>query len=265
MPPLSRHDIPPSSRPLTVAVMRRKSRPVNPPDPPPVHRAHRGHVPDDPLRQEEQQQAAAHARRAAARHGVRTIGGMYATVKEVNEDTVLLDAGPGVRRCSSRRTPSAPSSTDDEYNRIVHGIEHELKPDEAVVPDDASLTETDEPADDAPPPPTTSPSTSARRTRPTSRPTRSRGEGRRGDGRRRRAEEDRRRGRREVATPREHGATARFARPGTCCSRRSPDTMAWPPRAHPAQGGPRGSTRRWQHRRRAGAREPRASRGARWP
>ena len=28
--------------------------------------------------------------------GIRTIGGMYATVKEVNEDTVLVDAGPGV-------------------------------------------------------------------------------------------------------------------------------------------------------------------------
>ncbi len=42
--------------------------------------------------------------------GVRTIGGMYATVKEVSDDTVLLDAGPGVRRSSSRRTRSVPSS-----------------------------------------------------------------------------------------------------------------------------------------------------------
>ncbi|GAA4959425.1 hypothetical protein GCM10023238_27840 [Streptomyces heliomycini] len=39
--------------------------------------------------------------------GVRTIGGMYATVKEVSEDTVLLDAGPGVS-CCSPRTRSAP-------------------------------------------------------------------------------------------------------------------------------------------------------------
>ncbi|CAM5630820.1 hypothetical protein SBADM41S_05011 [Streptomyces badius] len=28
--------------------------------------------------------------------GVRTIGGMYATVKEVHDDTVLLDVAPGV-------------------------------------------------------------------------------------------------------------------------------------------------------------------------
>ena len=77
--------------------------------------------------------------------GVRTIGGMYATVKEVNEDTVLLEVAPGVHAHSTRRTPSAPSSSDDEYNRIVHGIEHDLKTDDAVVPDDASsLTETDE-------------------------------------------------------------------------------------------------------------------------
>lgn len=40
--------------------------------------------------------------------------------------------------------------SDDEYNRIVHGIEHDLEADGAVVPDDASsLTETDEPAADA--------------------------------------------------------------------------------------------------------------------
>ena len=28
--------------------------------------------------------------------GVRTIGGMYATVKEVHDDTVLLEVAPGV-------------------------------------------------------------------------------------------------------------------------------------------------------------------------
>lgn len=79
--------------------------------------------------------------------GVRTIGGMYATVKEVNEDTVLLDAGPGVDLLFAKNAIGAVLS-DDEYNRIVHGIEHDLKNDEAVVPDDASsLTETDEPAD----------------------------------------------------------------------------------------------------------------------
>ncbi|MFF6782444.1 preprotein translocase subunit YajC [Streptomyces sp. NPDC014892] len=79
--------------------------------------------------------------------GVRTIGGMYATVKEVSEDTVLLDAGPGVELLFAKNSIGAVLS-DEEYNRIVHGIEHDLKSD--VVPDDASsLTETDEPSDDA--------------------------------------------------------------------------------------------------------------------
>ncbi|MFH8801549.1 preprotein translocase subunit YajC [Streptomyces sp. NPDC017936] len=81
--------------------------------------------------------------------GVRTIGGMYATVKEVNEDTVLLDAGPGVELLFAKNAIGA-VLTDDEYNRIVHGIEHDLKSDADVVPDDASsLTETDGPADAA--------------------------------------------------------------------------------------------------------------------
>ncbi|WP_369239412.1 preprotein translocase subunit YajC [Streptomyces sp. R21] len=81
--------------------------------------------------------------------GVRTIGGMYATVKEVNEETVLLDAAPGVDLLFAKNSIGAVLS-DDEYNRIVHGIEHDLKSDGSVVPDDASsLTETDEPADDA--------------------------------------------------------------------------------------------------------------------
>ncbi|GAB2914025.1 preprotein translocase subunit YajC [Streptomyces heilongjiangensis] len=79
--------------------------------------------------------------------GVRTIGGMYATVKEVSEDTVLLDAGPGVELLFAKNAIGAVLS-DEEYNRIVHGIEHDLKSD--IVPDDASsLTETDEPSDDA--------------------------------------------------------------------------------------------------------------------
>ncbi len=75
--------------------------------------------------------------------GVRTIGGMYATVKEVSEDTVLLDAGPGVELLFAKNSIGAVLS-DDEYNRIVHGIEHDLKDDTHVVPDDASsLTEGD--------------------------------------------------------------------------------------------------------------------------
>ncbi|GGM12708.1 preprotein translocase subunit YajC [Streptomyces fumigatiscleroticus] len=80
--------------------------------------------------------------------GVRTIGGMYATVKEVNEDTVLLDAGPGVELLFAKNAIGA-VLTDDEYNRIVHGVEHDLKSGADIVPDDASsLTGTDEPAAD---------------------------------------------------------------------------------------------------------------------
>ncbi|MDO0916357.1 preprotein translocase subunit YajC [Streptomyces sp. DT2A-34] len=94
-----------------------------------------------------QQQAADMRNQMQPGSGVRTIGGMYATVKEVSDDTVLLDAGPGVDLLFAKNAIGAVLS-DDEYNRIVHGIEHDLKSD--VVPDDASsLTETDEPAADA--------------------------------------------------------------------------------------------------------------------
>ncbi|WP_128378382.1 preprotein translocase subunit YajC [Streptomyces cavernae] len=96
-----------------------------------------------------QQQAADMRNAMQPGSGVRTIGGMYATVKEVNEDTVLLDAGPGVELLFAKNAIGAVLS-DDEYNRIVHGIEHDLKADGAVIPDDASsLTDTDEPAADA--------------------------------------------------------------------------------------------------------------------
>lgn len=91
-----------------------------------------------------QQQAAAMRSDMQPGSGVRTIGGMYATVKEVNEDTVLLDAGPGVDLLFAKNSIGA-VLTDDEYNRIVHGIEHDLKSDSDVVPDDASsLTESAE-------------------------------------------------------------------------------------------------------------------------
>ncbi|GAA5214036.1 preprotein translocase subunit YajC [Streptomyces thinghirensis] len=96
-----------------------------------------------------QQQAADMRNQMQPGSGVRTIGGMYGTVKEVNEDTVLLDAGPGVELLFAKNSIGA-VLTDDEYNRIVHGIEHDLKSDADVVPDDASsLTETDVSADDA--------------------------------------------------------------------------------------------------------------------
>ncbi|MCT9081879.1 preprotein translocase subunit YajC [Streptomyces fulvoviolaceus] len=95
-----------------------------------------------------QQQAANMRNEMQPGSGIRTIGGMYATVKEVNEDTVLVDAAPGVELLFAKNAIGA-VLTDDEYNRIVHGIEHDLKSDSDVVPDDASsLTETDESADE---------------------------------------------------------------------------------------------------------------------
>ncbi|MER7899588.1 preprotein translocase subunit YajC [Streptomyces sp. NPDC096046] len=97
-----------------------------------------------------QQQAAEMRNQMQPGSGIRTIGGMYATVKEVNEDTVLVDAGPGVDLLFAKNSIGA-VLTDDEYNRIVHGIEHDLKSDADIVPDDASsLTETDDLAADAP-------------------------------------------------------------------------------------------------------------------
>lgn len=80
--------------------------------------------------------------------GIRTIGGMYATVKEVHDDAVLLEVAPGVHAFYAKNSVGAVLE-DDEYNRIVHGTPA-VKSDDPVVPDDASsLTETDEPAADA--------------------------------------------------------------------------------------------------------------------
>ncbi|PAZ11018.1 preprotein translocase subunit YajC [Streptomyces sp. SA15] len=95
-----------------------------------------------------QQQAADMRNQMQPGSGIRTIGGIYATVKEVNEDSVLVDAGPGVELLFAKNAIGAVLS-DDEYNRIVHGIEHDLKSDTDVPDDASSLTETDEPADDA--------------------------------------------------------------------------------------------------------------------
>ncbi|MFI8827241.1 preprotein translocase subunit YajC [Streptomyces sp. NPDC053431] len=74
--------------------------------------------------------------------GVRTIGGMYATVKEIGDETVLLEVAPGVHAVYAKNAIGAVLE-DSEYNRIVHGDDDS----DTVVPDDASsLTEV---ADDA--------------------------------------------------------------------------------------------------------------------
>jgi preprotein translocase subunit YajC len=73
--------------------------------------------------------------------GVRTIGGMYATVKEIHDDTVLLEVAPGVHAVYAKNAIGAVLD-DAEYNRIVHGDDDELAAEGTVVPDDASsLTE----------------------------------------------------------------------------------------------------------------------------
>jgi preprotein translocase subunit YajC len=91
--------------------------------------------------------------------GVRTIGGMYALVKEVHSDTVLLEVAPGVHAVYAKNAVGAVLEAD-EYERIVNG-EPEHDADAPAVPDDASslisdgdtgktdLSKTDPSADDA--------------------------------------------------------------------------------------------------------------------
>jgi preprotein translocase subunit YajC len=91
--------------------------------------------------------------------GVRTIGGMYALVKEVHSDTVLLEVAPGVHAVYAKNAVGAVLEAD-EYERIVSG-EPEHDADAPAVPDDASslisdgdtgktdLSKTDPSADDA--------------------------------------------------------------------------------------------------------------------
>ncbi|MEU2560585.1 preprotein translocase subunit YajC [Streptomyces longispororuber] len=92
-----------------------------------------------------QQQAAQMRDQMTPGTGIRTIGGMYATVKEVHDDAVLLEVAPGVHAVYAKNAIGAVLE-DDEYNRIVHGAESES--DTPVVPDDASsLTGSDEPGE----------------------------------------------------------------------------------------------------------------------
>ncbi|MBC9715623.1 preprotein translocase subunit YajC [Streptomyces sp. TRM66268-LWL] len=93
-----------------------------------------------------QQQAAEMRNQMQPGTGVRTIGGMYAVVKEVADDAVTLEVAPGVHAIYAKNAIGAVLD-DDEYNRIVHGITPE-DVDAPDVPDDASsLTQADEPAD----------------------------------------------------------------------------------------------------------------------
>jgi preprotein translocase subunit YajC len=81
--------------------------------------------------------------------GVRTIGGMYAQVKEVREDTVLLEIEPGVHAVYAKNAIGAVLDAD-EYQRITSGEPEAGDDDTPVVPDDASsLTEGEEAAKEA--------------------------------------------------------------------------------------------------------------------
>lgn len=80
--------------------------------------------------------------------GVRTIGGMYATVKEIRDDTVLLEVAPGTHALYAKNSVGAVLEAD-EYERIVNATP-DLGIEETVVPDDASsLTSDDSSADDS--------------------------------------------------------------------------------------------------------------------
>ncbi|MCK1797847.1 preprotein translocase subunit YajC [Streptomyces sp. XM4193] len=75
--------------------------------------------------------------------GIRTIGGLYARVKEIGDDTVLLELAPGVHAHFAKNAIGAVLE-DDEYNAIINPQAAELDSDGTVVPDDASsLTDSD--------------------------------------------------------------------------------------------------------------------------
>lgn len=82
--------------------------------------------------------------------GVRLQSGMYAEVKDVRDDTVVLEIEPGVHAVYAKYAVAAILDAD-EFQRIVNGEpEHAEDDDEEetpVVPDDASsLTETEDAA-----------------------------------------------------------------------------------------------------------------------
>jgi preprotein translocase subunit YajC len=102
-----------------------------------------------------QRQAAEMRSRMEPGTGVRTIGGMYAVVKEVNDETVLLELTEGVHAHFAKNAIGAVLG-EDEFNRIVHGIEPEDSEDaddsdDAEDPAGTEITgdSTDEAADSA--------------------------------------------------------------------------------------------------------------------
>jgi preprotein translocase subunit YajC len=101
-----------------------------------------------------QRQAASMRNQMEPGAGVRTIGGMYAVVKEVNEETVLLELTDGVHAHFAKNAIGTVLS-EGEFNRIVHGIEPEEiegveDPDTADAAD-ADAVETEAGSDDGRP------------------------------------------------------------------------------------------------------------------
>lgn len=143
MPPLKVGYPPPYIRPLDSAVVRRKFPPVSLVTLLPFIVLIGAMFLMTRSAKKKQQAAAQMRDEMQPGTGVRTIGGMYATVKEVHDDTVLLEVAPAVHAVYAKNSIGA-VLTDAEYNRIVHGDEEELEDGAPVVPDDASsLTEDD--------------------------------------------------------------------------------------------------------------------------
>ena len=77
-----------------------------------------------------QKQALEMRNQMAPGSGIRTIGGMYAIVKEVNDDSVLLELADGVHAYFAKNAIAAVLD-EAEYDRIVHGIEPDEEAEEA--------------------------------------------------------------------------------------------------------------------------------------
>ncbi|MGI5351136.1 preprotein translocase subunit YajC [Streptomyces sp. CA-250714] len=77
--------------------------------------------------------------------GIRTIGGMYAVVKEIREDSVLVEIEPGTHALFAKNAIGAVLS-DEEFDRITNGPEGDEFDVDTVVPDDASALTRDEDA-----------------------------------------------------------------------------------------------------------------------
>ncbi|WP_329320256.1 preprotein translocase subunit YajC [Streptomyces sp. NBC_01262] len=77
-----------------------------------------------------QKQALEMRNQMAPGSGIRTIGGMYAIVKEVNDDSVLLELADGVHAYFAKNAIAAVLD-EAEYDRVVHGIEPDEEGDEA--------------------------------------------------------------------------------------------------------------------------------------